>query len=171
MPTANTTSPSRTKTRAKRRKSTSARRKTAAARKSTSTATRTAAATRLPVSERPVAAFGDYAERAVLIPVGATLIARDRVVTGVTDTLSIYSSSTKAQAQLSGVRVIEPLVEPDGRSLDRIAAMVAEGSLRVALQSVLALEQAEEAHRRLEAGGVRGKLVLGVRRPRRSRRR
>ena len=100
MPTANTTSPSRTKTRAKRRKSTSARRKTAAVRKSTSTATRTAAATRLPVSERPVAAFGDYAERAVLIPVGATLIARDRVVTGVTDTLSIYSSSTKAQAQL-----------------------------------------------------------------------
>ncbi|MHB8532677.1 MAG: hypothetical protein ACYDC2_08150 [Solirubrobacteraceae bacterium] len=44
--------------------------------------------------------FGDYAERAVLIPVGAALIARDRVVSGVTDTLSSYSSSSKAQAQL-----------------------------------------------------------------------
>jgi len=44
--------------------------------------------------------FGDYAERAVLIPVGAALIARDRVVTGVSDTLSIYSSTTKTQAQL-----------------------------------------------------------------------
>jgi hypothetical protein len=44
--------------------------------------------------------FGDYAERAVLIPVGAALIAREKVVTTVTDTVSSYSSSTKAQAQL-----------------------------------------------------------------------
>jgi hypothetical protein len=43
---------------------------------------------------------GDYAERAVLIPVGAALIARDRVVSSVSDTLSNYSSSSKAQAQL-----------------------------------------------------------------------
>ena len=44
--------------------------------------------------------FGDYAERAVLIPVGAALIARDRVVNSVSDTISIYSSSSKTQAQL-----------------------------------------------------------------------
>ena len=44
--------------------------------------------------------FGDYAERAVLIPVGAALLARDRVVSSVGDTLSTYSSGTKAQAQL-----------------------------------------------------------------------
>jgi hypothetical protein len=44
--------------------------------------------------------FGDYAERAVLIPVGAALIARDRVVSSVSDTVSTYSSSTKTQAQL-----------------------------------------------------------------------
>jgi hypothetical protein len=44
--------------------------------------------------------FGDYAERAVLIPVGAALVARDRVVSGVSDTLSTYSSTSKAQAQL-----------------------------------------------------------------------
>ena len=43
---------------------------------------------------------GDYAERAVLIPVGAALIARERVVTSVSDTISSYSSTTKAQAQL-----------------------------------------------------------------------
>jgi hypothetical protein len=43
---------------------------------------------------------GDYAERAVLIPVGAALIARDRVVTTVSDTISTYSSTTKTQAQL-----------------------------------------------------------------------
>jgi hypothetical protein len=44
--------------------------------------------------------FGDYAERAVLIPVGAALIARERVVESVSDTLSTYSSTSKAQAQL-----------------------------------------------------------------------
>src|SRR5262245_24816126 len=44
--------------------------------------------------------FGDYAERAVLIPVGAALIARDRVVHSVSDTISTYSSTTKTQQQL-----------------------------------------------------------------------
>ncbi|HMD57708.1 MAG TPA: hypothetical protein VKG82_09590 [Solirubrobacteraceae bacterium] len=43
---------------------------------------------------------GDYAERAVLIPVGAALMARDRVVANVTETISIYSSPTKTQRQL-----------------------------------------------------------------------
>jgi hypothetical protein len=44
--------------------------------------------------------FGDYAERAVLIQVGAALTARDRVVSTVSNTISSYSSPTKAQAQL-----------------------------------------------------------------------
>jgi hypothetical protein len=43
---------------------------------------------------------GDYAERAVLIPVGAALLARERVVLSVTDTISTYSSPSKAQSQL-----------------------------------------------------------------------
>ncbi|HMD52659.1 MAG TPA: hypothetical protein VKG62_08080 [Solirubrobacteraceae bacterium] len=36
----------------------------------------------------------------MLIPVGAALIARDRVVSTVTDTLSTYSSTRKTQQQL-----------------------------------------------------------------------
>jgi hypothetical protein len=44
--------------------------------------------------------LGDYAERAVLIPVGAALIARERVLSSVNDTISHYSSASKAQAQL-----------------------------------------------------------------------
>jgi hypothetical protein len=47
-----------------------------------------------------VASFGEYAERALLIPVGAALIARDRVISSVNDTISSYSTSAKAQAQL-----------------------------------------------------------------------
>ncbi|HSZ13727.1 MAG TPA: hypothetical protein VK790_06805 [Solirubrobacteraceae bacterium] len=41
-----------------------------------------------------------HAERAVLIPVGAALIARERVVSTVSDTISTYGSTTKTQAQL-----------------------------------------------------------------------
>lgn len=44
--------------------------------------------------------FGDYAERAVLIPVGAALIARDRIASTVTGTISSYSSTSRAQQQL-----------------------------------------------------------------------
>lgn len=43
---------------------------------------------------------GDYAERAVLIPVGAALIARERVVSSVSDAIASYSTPTKAQSQL-----------------------------------------------------------------------
>jgi hypothetical protein len=43
---------------------------------------------------------GTYAERALLIPVGVALTARDKVVSSVSDTVSTYSTQTKAQAQL-----------------------------------------------------------------------
>lgn len=45
-------------------------------------------------------ARSSYAERAVLIPVGAALTARDRVVSSVNDTFTTYSSTSRAQAQL-----------------------------------------------------------------------
>jgi hypothetical protein len=101
MPTATTTTTARTKARAKRRKP--ARRKATATRTQSSTRTLNGgapASSRRSISDRPVGAIGDYAERVVLIPVGATLIARDRVVSGVTDTVSTYSSPSKTQAQL-----------------------------------------------------------------------
>jgi len=95
MPTATKTSAKAAKPRAK------AARKPAAAKAAKTTGARTAGsagATAKPV--QTAGAFGDYAERAVLIPVGAALIARERVVSTVNDTVSNYSSSTKAQAQL-----------------------------------------------------------------------
>jgi NADPH:quinone reductase-like Zn-dependent oxidoreductase len=68
----------------------------------------------------------------------------------------------KAAAARRGVRVLEPLVEPDGRALDALVALVAAGRLRVVVDRVLPLEQARAAHERLERGGVRGKLVLSL---------
>jgi len=60
----------------------------------------TETATGWPIFDRSVDVFGDYTERAVLIPVGAALIARERVVSTVNDAISSYGSTTKAQAQL-----------------------------------------------------------------------
>lgn len=58
------------------------------------------AATRTNSNRTTTDLVGDYAERAVLIPVGAALLARERVVSSVTDTISTYSSPAKAQSQL-----------------------------------------------------------------------
>jgi NADPH:quinone reductase-like Zn-dependent oxidoreductase len=73
--------------------------------------------------------------------------------------------ATHVMARELGVRVLEPLVEPDGRSLDAIAELASHGSIRVAVESVLPLESAAEAHAQLESGGTRGKIVLAVRNP------
>jgi len=127
MPIADTTSPRRTKktgartaahrngstagktagrktTRTKSTRAKAGRAKAARARATDQTrpAVRQAgAASQWQISDRSASVvFGDYAERAVLIPVGAALIARDRVVSSVNDTLSIYSSTSKTQAQL-----------------------------------------------------------------------
>jgi len=61
-----------------------------------------AAAAKRPAATRSTTstAKSSYAERAVLIPVGAALTARDRVVSSVNDTLTSYSSPSRAQAQL-----------------------------------------------------------------------
>ncbi|MGO9249081.1 MAG: hypothetical protein ACLQQB_12930 [Solirubrobacteraceae bacterium] len=82
MASANTTSPRA----AKPRKTAAAAKRPAAARSTAGTSTSTAKSS--------------YAERAVLIPVGAALIARDKVVSGVNDTITSYSSTSKTQAQL-----------------------------------------------------------------------
>ncbi len=99
MATANT-SPRSPKTGAKAKSGAKAR-KTSSAGSAQAKSARTSAARQAETATRETAGvFGDYAERALLIPVGAALTARDRVVSSVNDTISTYSTSTKAQAQL-----------------------------------------------------------------------
>jgi NADPH:quinone reductase-like Zn-dependent oxidoreductase len=70
-----------------------------------------------------------------------------------------------APDELKGeVRVLEPLVEPDGHSLEQIAKLIECDGLEVEVDEVFPLERAAAAHERLERGGVRGKLVLEVNR-------
>ncbi len=119
MPTANSTSPrsAKTGTKSAGKRATGkagARRVSATARTSTRAKSRRASSARTRAASQAQASirqadnstresagvFGDYAERAVLIPVGAALIARDRVLASVNDTISSYGSTSKAQAQL-----------------------------------------------------------------------
>ncbi|MEA2314517.1 MAG: hypothetical protein QOI03_1209 [Solirubrobacteraceae bacterium] len=119
MPTASTTKVSGAKARTKvRRKAKPAaakasstrrtpRRKTAA-KASRASASRTRAVHQAESAVRQTqfatrdtaSVVGDYAEKAVLIPVGAALIAREKVVSGVSDAISSYSSTSRTQAQL-----------------------------------------------------------------------
>ena len=66
----------------------------------------------------------------------------------------------KAQAQ--GRRATAYLVEPDGRALAEIAGLIDTRKLSVEVEEVFPLEKAAEAHRRIDAGRTRGKLVLHV---------
>jgi NADPH:quinone reductase-like Zn-dependent oxidoreductase len=53
-------------------------------------------------------------------------------------------------------------VRPDGTQLEALARLIDEGRLRPHLQQTFALEDAAASHELLEAGHVRGKLVLIV---------
>jgi NADPH2:quinone reductase len=55
------------------------------------------------------------------------------------------------------------LVRPDRSVLDRLREMVDAGTVRPLVDTVLPLEGAPEAHRRLESGHGRGKVILRVR--------
>lgn len=67
---------------------------------------------------------------------------------------------TRAPAAERGVQVVVSHVEQDGRGLAELAALVDAGELRLRTAQELAFADASEAHRRLAAGGVRGKLLL-----------
>ncbi|MFD7665063.1 NADP-dependent oxidoreductase [Streptomyces sp. NPDC059788] len=66
------------------------------------------------------------------------------------------------RARAQGVRARGFLVEPDGAALGLIGGLVDEGAVSVAVEDVLPLAEAAEAHRRGEEGRTRGKLVLRV---------
>ncbi|MCP2257151.1 NADPH:quinone reductase [Streptoalloteichus tenebrarius] len=66
------------------------------------------------------------------------------------------------RARERGMRAIGFLVEPDGHALTEIARLIDSGDLRIEIEDVLPLQEVAEAHRRIETGHTRGKLVLRV---------
>jgi len=65
-----------------------------------------------------------------------------------------------AEAEALGVRGALVFVRPDAVQLEGLAAMVADGRLRVHVERAYSLTDAAAAHREQETGHVRGKLVL-----------
>jgi hypothetical protein len=65
-----------------------------------STAARKAAETRAELAKTPIDRAQEYAERAILVPVGAALIARDSVVSTVEGLRSAYATPENAQREL-----------------------------------------------------------------------
>jgi len=61
-----------------------------------------------------------------------------------------------------GYEVRYVYVRPSGEELREIADLADAGRLRPEIEETFPLEQAAEAHRRIETGRVRGKLVLSV---------
>jgi NADPH:quinone reductase-like Zn-dependent oxidoreductase len=69
------------------------------------------------------------------------------------------------EAAAAGVRATGYQVAPDGSTLAIISRMLESGDLRVHLDRVLDLEDVAEAHRLIEQGHTRGKIVLRVSEP------
>lgn len=67
-----------------------------------------------------------------------------------------------AEAAAAGVRATGYRVAPDGATLAVVSRLLESGDVRVYVDGVFDLEQAAEAHRAVETGHTRGKLVLKV---------
>lgn len=66
------------------------------------------------------------------------------------------------EAAAAGVRATGFRVSPDGSTLAVISKLLESGDVRVYVDRVFDLEDAAEAHRAIESGHTRGKLVLKV---------
>jgi hypothetical protein len=100
MATAQTTPASSAKTRRPAAAKSTARAKTTKRATTSASASNSSASAKRSAQAVKNGTVSSYAERAVLIPVGAALIAREQVVARVNDTIGSYSSPSKANAQL-----------------------------------------------------------------------
>ncbi|AYF99501.1 NADP-dependent oxidoreductase [Protaetiibacter intestinalis] len=67
-----------------------------------------------------------------------------------------------AEAEALGVRATGYRVAPDAATLAIVSRLIESGDVRVFVDRVLPLEDAAEAHRLIESGHTRGKIVLTV---------
>jgi len=59
-----------------------------------------------------------------------------------------------------GPRPIWMVVYPSGKQMERLAGALSSGALRPVIDSTFPLQEAQAAHRRMEEGHLRGKVVL-----------
>jgi len=70
--------------------------------------------------------------------------------------------SHAVDAEAAGVRAVPFTLTPSGETLARIGALIDAGDLRVQVSQVFPLAEVADAHRSLETGHTRGKIVLIV---------
>lgn len=125
--------------------------------------------------EDVVAAARDWAEGGVglvldavglgtLLPRATELVKPGGAFVEIETLVSQASEAEVAAAASKGVRIVSNMVAVQRQSehLAGLARLCAQGLLRPAPTEVLALADAAEAHRRIEGGHVRGKIVLWV---------
>lgn len=61
-----------------------------------------------------------------------------------------------------GVRTEKVLVQPNQTQLAQLAKLVDAADIKPVIEAALPLKDAQEAHRRVEQGHTRGKIVLEV---------
>ncbi|ERP99134.1 alcohol dehydrogenase [Marinobacter sp. ES-1] len=76
---------------------------------------------------------------------------------------TVTADEVVSAAEAMGVRAHGMKTRPDVFHLEEIAELIEDGDVRVHVDRVFPLEQARDAHDLLEAGHVRGKLVLDCR--------
>ena len=73
---------------------------------------------------------------------------------------AFVSFSGPAPVPVRGVHVVPVTIHADGPALSALSAPAAAGKLTLRVAETYGLDDASLAHERLEAGGVRGRLVL-----------
>lgn len=76
--------------------------------------------------------------------------------------VALPTLSDLSEAKSRGIEASIPRARPIPEALTKIAEMVASGELSVEVSQVLPLERAAEAHRQLESGHTRGKIILDL---------
>ncbi|WP_431258032.1 NADP-dependent oxidoreductase [Roseateles chitinivorans] len=66
------------------------------------------------------------------------------------------------EAARLGITVSSTQVRSSGSQLEALSRLLAEGQLRVAIDSTFALADARQAHERAARGGIQGKIILKV---------
>lgn len=78
--------------------------------------------------------------------------------------LVIIAASTKdAEGVRSDVQILRPIVQRDRKHLERIAELAVSGAVKPPQITHMTLAQSVEAHRLLESGTLRGKIVFVLR--------
>ncbi|WP_306204586.1 NADP-dependent oxidoreductase [Actinoplanes sp. RD1] len=109
-----------------------------------------------------LAARGRFADVVFDTVGGDTLeAAYDSVVPG-GHLITIAGAPDAERADREGIHAAGFVLESDGQRLGKIAALVDAGKLRPVIQRTFDLGEADQAHKAMEAGHLRGKIILNV---------